>query len=507
MQWITRGLVLLILLLPWQSAMAQETVTLTPYENEGYGFTSVVPEGWTDIGQGVYAQDEDAGNMVLLAQQSAPLSPDDILTSLLPQLALEEVPESVGTHSGGELEWTLYAVEVAVPPATVMVDIALANADGVSYIILLQAPTSEYDALHTEIFLPVLDAFAPIAAPEEDVPYQVEEVSITHGEIALAGTLTLPEGPGPHPAIVLVSGSGPQDRDESLPGIAIKPFKLLADALTREGVAVLRYDDRGVGKSTGDFDTATTEDFAADAAAAITYLTTRPEIDGAQIGMLGHSEGGLVASLLGASNDDLDFIISLAGPGVNGLEIIRLQSRLIMTAEGTPVAQIDQNNDLLDGIMTRQDDPEALRSFVEEQMRAQVEALPAAEREALGDLDAYVEKVTQETIDGFTSPWFAWFLSHDPGPDWAQTTVPVLAIFGGKDLQVDPEQNAPPLLAALLQAGNQDVQVSVLPNANHLFQEAGTGSVSEYETLPAEFTPELIPLLTAWLDDHVQVAE
>lgn len=508
MQWMARGLVLLLLLLllPWQGVLAQEPVTLTPYSSEAYGFSSVAPDGWITLAPGVLAQSEAPGNLVLLAQQSAPQPPEEILTSLLPQLALETAPESVGTHSG-ELDWTLYKVDVDLPNATLAVDLALSTADGVSYIVLLQAPTAEYDALHAEVFLPALDALTPIVEPVEDLPYDVEEVTFPQGEITLAGTLTLPEGNGPHPAIVLVSGSGPQDRDETLPGIAIKPFKLLADALTREGVAVLRYDDRGVGKSTGDFDTATTADFAADAAAAISYLTTRPEIDGGQIGLLGHSEGGLVAAMLGASNDDLAFIISLAGPGVDGQEIIRLQTRLSMLANGIPEAEVSQNIDFLEGVIARQDDPEALRSFVYEETLRLAAALSAKELQALGNLDTYAKRIAEDTVATFNSPWFTWFLSHDPAPDWAKTTVPVLAIFGGKDLQVDAAQNAPPLLAALIEGGNRDVQVSILPNANHLFQTAEVGSMSEYMTLPAEFTPDLIPLLTAWLDGHVEVAE
>lgn len=500
--------ILILILTVSASVSAQEPdiVTLLPHTSEAYGLEAVVPEGWTDLGQGLFARQNDAEDPTLIALQSAPFSADDVLTSLLPQLGLSEAPESVGTHEGAALTWTLYQVDVDV--AGVSVDLALAHEEGTTYIALLQAPPADYATLHDSVFLPMLDAFAPYVEESGPVSYDVEEVTFDSDDLTLAGTLTLPPGPGPHPAIVLVSGSGPQDRDESLGGgIAVKPFRLLADALTRAGVAVLRYDDRGVGKSTGTFSTATTQDFAADAEAAIGFLTTRDDIDPDQIGLLGHSEGGLVAAMLGARNDDLDFIISLAGPGVNGRDVLLLQNRRLLEAEGATEEEIADQVAFVEEMIANIDDPEAIETLVYEQTLEQTNALPEAEREALGDLEQYARTTATQAAQDFVQGWFESFLTYDPAPDWAQTTVPILALFGGKDVQVDAEQNAPPFEEALREAGNEDFEIVILPDANHLFQEADTGGVSEYTTLPAEFTPDLLPTIVDWLNDHLDLAE
>lgn len=507
MRWVVRGLLIIAALFTSVNALAQERVVLLPHTSEGYGYESVVPEGWTDVGRGIFARQRDAADPTLLAQQSAPVSAEDVLASLLPQLRLTEAPQSVGTHQGDALEWTLYQVDVALGEDEVAVDLALSDEEGTTYIVLLQSAPDEYDALRESIFLPTLNAFAPLSETVEDVPYRVEAVTFGNGEVTLAGTLTLPPGAGPHPAVVLVSGSGPQDRDETLGGgIAIKPFRLLADALTREGVAVLRYDDRGVGASTGAFSTAVVSDFASDAEAAIDYLLTREEIDRRHIGVLGHSEGALVAAMLGARNDDLDFIISLAGPGVNGRDVLLVQNQRVLEAEGATQEQIDTQLAFVEELTTKLDDPAAVEALIYAHTLEQAKALPDAERAALGDLEDYAHRVTEQAMSEFGTDWFTSFLAYDPGPDWAQTTVPVLAIFGGKDVQVDAEQNAPALEAALERAGNDDVTIAVLPNANHLFQEAQTGSPSEYATLPAEFTPDLMPMIVNWLQDHLEIA-
>jgi uncharacterized protein len=486
----------------------EEAVTLLPHTSEAYGLESVVPEGWADLGAGLFARQRDADDPTLIALQSVPASQEEVLTSLLPQFALTEAPESVGEFQGTALNWTLY--EIDVPVAGVIVDLGLVHQDqeGVTYLALLQAAPDEYPTLHDTIFLPMLDAFAAYEEELGPVPYAVEEVAFANGDITLAGTLTLPPGPGPHPAIVLVSGSGPQDRDETLGGgITIKPFRLLADALTRAGVAVLRYDDRGVGESTGAYSEATTVDFAADAEAAIDYLLGRAEIEPDQIVLLGHSEGGLVAAMLGARNDDLDFIINLAGPGVNGRDVLLLQSRLLMEAEGATEEQAADNVAFAEELIPLLDDPEAVEALVYEQVLEQLETLPEAERAALGNLEEYARTVAKQAAQELTRGWFEGFLAYDPALDWSQTTVPVLAIFGGKDAQVDAEQNAQPLEEALLAAGNDDIEIVILPNANHLFQESETGGMSEYTTLPGEFTPDLLPIIIEWLNAHLEIAE
>jgi pimeloyl-ACP methyl ester carboxylesterase len=299
----------------------------------------------------------------------------------------------------------------------------------------------------------------------------------------------------------LVTGSGPQNRDESLGGgIAIKPFRLLADALTRAGVAVLRYDDRGVGESTGTFSTATLSDFADDAEAAVRYLLTRDDIDPNRVGLLGHSEGGLVAAILGAHNPDLDFIISLAGPGVNGRDVLRVQNRRILEAADATQEDIDAQLAFVEKLFGALDDPQQIERLYFERVLEQLKALPADQRAAIGDLDQYARAQAKAAAQEYSAASFTSFVNFDPAPDWARTTVPVLAIFGGKDVQVDAAQNAPAVAAALARASNHDYQITVLPQANHLFQAAQTGGLAEYAKLPAEFTPDLLPTIVDWLE-------
>lgn len=492
---------LFMTLLPILGARAQDAITLEPFESPDGVFTSVVPVGWESLGNGLF-RPEGNGDIVL-AQQTAPVFADDVLASLLPQLLLTEAPESTGTHQGAALEWTLYQVDVQLGGETIAVDLALANTDGLTYIVVVQGPEAEAAMLRDQVFLPVLDAMTPVQRQATPTPYATEQVTFTNGDVTLAGTLSLPDGPGPFPAVVLVSGSGPQDRDEYLGGgIAIRPFELLANALTPAGIAVLRYDDRGVGESTGDFSSGTLIDFAGDAEAALTYLTTRDDIDQEHIGLIGHSEGGAIAAILGARNPDLDFIVSLAGLGVSGEEVLLLQSRLMMEAEGATPEQAQAQSELLEQIIALQDDPEALEAAIYEAALAQLQALPQEDQDAIGDLEAYARSIAAPQVEQAQSGSFEALLAYEPAPDWAKTSVPVLAIFGGKDKQVDAAQNAAPLLEALQEGGNTDVTVVVLPDANHLFQAAGSGAFSEYANLPAEFTPDLMPVIIDWITLH-----
>ena len=487
-----------------------ETVVLVPYTDEAYGIESVVPDDWTDVGNGIFARQNSPTDPTVIAQQSAPLNAESLLNALLPQLGLTEAPESVGTYQGAVLEWTLYQVDVAAGAVNLRVDLALAEAEGTTYVFLLQTSPEDYEDLHISVFLLTLNAFVPLVTEDTEapVPYHVEEVTFDNGDVTLAGTLTLPSTEGPHPAVVLVSGSGPQDRDESLgAGIGIKPFWLLADALTRAGVAVLRYDDRGVGESTGDFSSATLEDFAADAEAAIDYLLSREDINGDYVGLLGHSEGGLVAATLGARNDKLDFIIVLAAPAVPGRDVLLLQNQRLFEVEGAPQEEINAQLAFVEELFTVIDDPEAIEALTYERALEQLQALPEEQRAGIDDVEVYARTIAAQTAQQYSAGWFESFLNYDPAPDWAQTTIPVLAFFGGNDVQVDAEQNAPALEAALEEAGNEDYEIVIQPNANHLFQEAETGGISEYATLPAEFTPDLIPTIIEWLEAHTTLTD
>lgn len=346
----------------------------------------------------------------------------------------------------------------------------------------------------------------PVAA--EPLPYIEQEVTFPSGDVTLAATLTLPEGDGPFPALILLSGSGQQDRDETLPTVpGYRPFREIADALTRQGIAVLRYDDRGVGGSTGDPMTATSADFADDAEAALAFLQGRPDIDGQQIGFLGHSEGGILAAMVAARNPDVAFVISMAGTAVNGYETVVKQVERLALAAGGSQAQAEEaarmQRDVLDLVMGQAWD--SLQGALYDIALQQIAALPAEQRAALGDANALAQQQVAAQMQIFQSPWYQFFLSHDPGKDWEVVTAPVLGLYGDNDTQVDAGQNSAALEAALARAGNDDVTIQVLPSANHLFQEAATGGVDEYAALPPQLMPEFLEAISQWLLARVQL--
>lgn len=508
------ALLLLALLLLPLTIWAQGTITLEPVVLNQYGLETLAPAGWTDAGPGLFARRASTEDGVLLAIQGAPVSVDDLMAALQPQLGLNEAPDPVGEVTTDAFTWTLYRVDVEVPSAgTIRVDFALAQDADKAYVVLLQSLLDEHAALYEQVFLPVLDAVRLITEPEAtdapEQPFTSEEVIFPGGadDVMLTGTLAIPDGPGPHPAIVLISGSGPQDRDEAIIGTEMKPFALLANAITPTGVAVLRYDDRGFGASTGDFNSAVTSDFSADAAAAIAYLATRDDIDPAQIGVLGHSEGGLIAAQLGAQNL-AGFIISLAGPAVNGADLLLEQNRRLMEAEGADQAAIDVQIAMLETVfpLVIAGDMDAAEQVIREASVAAYAAFDSATQALFGSVEDYADLASRQAMAQLAQPWFTAFIASEPALDWAQTTVPVLALFGGLDVQVDAEQNAPAIEAALAEAGNEDVTVITLPGANHLFQAATTGGVSEYSTLAGAFTPDLMPVILDWLAAHITLA-
>ncbi len=331
--------------------------------------------------------------------------------------------------------------------------------------------------------------------PHPPFPYRAEEVRIPDpaSAVELAGTLTLPKGAGPFPAVVLVTGSGPQDRNEAIMGH--KPFLVLADYLTRRGVAVLRYDDRGVGRSTGDFTAATSEDFTTDALAAVSFLRGRDEIAPDRIGILGHSEGGLVAPMAAARSPDVAFIVLLAGPGVPGERIIEEQAELIGRAMGTPEQILELNKRTqarLARIVAEEPDPAAaaprLRAVLEEAR----ETLPPEAR-------SQAEQTAEATVRQINSPWFRFFLTYDPRPTLEQVKVPVLALGGSKDLQVPARESLREIEAALRRGGNPDVTATLLPGLNHLFQKADKGVPSEYATISETIDPTALTAISTWI--------
>jgi hypothetical protein len=327
--------------------------------------------------------------------------------------------------------------------------------------------------------------------PKPPFPYVSEDVPIVNapGQAVLAGTLTRPKGAGPFPAVILITGSGPQNRDEELLGH--KPFLVLADHLTRRGIAVLRYDDRGVGRSTGRFATATTADFASDAWAAWQTLSARPDINAKRIGLLGHSEGGLIAPMLAAAHPEIAFVVMLAGPGVTGEQIMLKQAEAIGKASGAPEAAVAANTDLQKQVFAILREETSMDRIAE-----RIGAIPTGSKEASAAL-----------VKQSVSPWMRYFALYDPAPALAKVRCPVLAITGELDLQVLPAQNLPAIGAALKQGGNTDHTVLELPGLNHLLQPAKTGLPAEYAQIETTMAPAALDMITAWIQKRTGLAK
>lgn len=323
--------------------------------------------------------------------------------------------------------------------------------------------------------------------PVPPYPYQTLDVTFPSEApgVTLAGTLAWPEGPGPFATVVLISGSGPQNRNEEL--LNHRPFLVLTDALARANVAVLRYDDRGVGESTGDFDSATTLDFAADARGAVSYLRAQATFPVGALGLVGHSEGGLIAPLVADGNPEVGFLVLLAGPSVDGETILISQSRAVPAASGASTAELDAAEAGQRAVLACLDDPEAPLDEVDACLRRELRRQGVSELELI-PLVAQLE-----------SPWMRFFVNYDPAPVLRRTRVPVLALTGSLDLQVLPSLNVPVMAAALEEAGNERATVSELPGLNHLFQHAMTGSPAEYGLISETMSPEVLAQIADWI--------
>ncbi len=325
--------------------------------------------------------------------------------------------------------------------------------------------------------------------PVKPYPYREEEVSYDNKAqgVTLAATLTIPPGKGPFPAVLLIVGSGPNDRDESLMGH--KPFLVLSDYLTRKGIVVLRADKRGVGKSTGNLATATIADFATDAEAGVAYLKTRSEVDPHNIGLVGHSEGGAIAPMVAARDPDAAFIVLMAGPGVPGDELLPQQELLLLEASGmgheAAEKKVEKNRALFTLIEREKDD-----AVLDKELRARLAA------------DAVPEARVGAAVKQLTSPWFRYFLSYDPATALRKVTCPVLALNGEKDLQVPPAQNLPAIRAALTAGGNKHFEVDEMAGLNHLFQSAKTGAPSEYAEIEETMSPVAMEKIASWILKH-----
>jgi dipeptidyl aminopeptidase/acylaminoacyl peptidase len=333
--------------------------------------------------------------------------------------------------------------------------------------------------------------------PKPPFPYTSEDVTFTNDKfnIRIAGTLTLPHGKGPFKAVILITGSGAQNRNEELMGH--KPFLIIADYLSRNGIAVLRYDDRGVGGSQGNYQEATSADLATDAEAAFNFLKNNPKINRKKIGLIGHSEGGLIAPILAASNTDIGFIVSLAGPGVTGQQILVRQTedinRLSGMKENAIKESVETDKKLYAVLRKEKDNNKAEKKIL---------ALYSEILKKRKTPEAEAEKEVQQLKQRFgtrTYTWLRYFLTTDPARFWKKVECPVLALNGEKDLQVAAHENLPAIEKALNSGGNKSVKTVSLPGLNHLFQHCTTGLPAEYGTIEETFSPEVLKIIANWI--------
>ncbi len=335
-------------------------------------------------------------------------------------------------------------------------------------------------------------ATGPIRPQEPKKPYSYisTEVSFVNAEdnITLKGTLTTPKSGSNFPAVILVSGSGAQNRDEELMGH--KPFLVLADFLTRNGIAVLRYDDRGTAESGGDFSSATTHDFAKDAKAAVEFLRKRDDINHSKIGVVGHSEGGAIAPMLASKDADIAYIILMAGPILDGKDLMLLQKYKIEAQMGVPKSVLDNNNkifsDAYDILIDKNLNGNLLRDSLSNHFQ----------REYAGALP---KNNIDELVSQLTNIWWRAFISLKPAEYLKEVKCPTLAIFGGKDLQVPSKENIENLETLASKNSNMKVEIKEFKDLNHLFQECTTGMPNEYAQIEQTMSPKVLELIKSWI--------
>lgn len=346
----------------------------------------------------------------------------------------------------------------------------------------------------------------PIVRSQEPVkpyPYYSEDLTFqnTNAHITLAGTLTLPAKDGVYPVVILITGSGPQNRDEELLGH--KPFLVIADYLTRNGIAVLRYDDRGTAQSTGNFTTATSADFATDVEAAIAYIKTRKEINKNKIGLMGHSEGGVIAPMVASTNKEVNFIVMLAGTGIPGDELLLLQQKLIAKASGATEADIQKSqkiNTAIFAMVKHSTNTQTLQAEITSYLQQLLKDTSTAP--SLNGMNS--DDFVKTGVNQVTGPWMQYFIKYDPIPALEKVHCAVLAVNGEKDLQVPPKENLTAISNALRKGGNKNFTTKEFPGLNHLFQECKTGSPAEYAVIEQTFSPTALADITTWIQHQVK---
>ena len=373
------------------------------------------------------------------------------------------------------------------------------NAMGAAYLGVLKDSTIEGEFTQHGMTFPLNLAKAEKkeqkkARPQDPQPpfnYHIEEVTFVNEKEGnkLVGTLTIPNGEGPFPAMVLVSGSGQQDRDEEL--MNHRPFWVIADYCALHGIAVLRYDDRGVGGSEGEVKNATSMDFSYDAEAAFDYLRNRKEINASKVGILGHSEGGVINFMVSARRPEVAFLVSLAGPSVNGIEVLKEQQKAILRASGMPEEAVQFNSntnaqmfDIIEASSSREEADSLLRNLLKGW--------------------GYNEELTEQTVSQMASPWMYYFLKYDPTEAIVKTNCPALLLNGSKDLQVIASQNLPAYEKIITEHGKTNLTLRELLELNHLFQHCETGSPNEYFEIEETISPEVLEMIVGFVKGLVK---
>ncbi len=325
--------------------------------------------------------------------------------------------------------------------------------------------------------------------PVKPYPYHEEEVTIVNDKDGdtLAGTFTKPNGSGIFPSVILITGSGPEDRDETV--LAHKPFLILSDYLTRKGFAVLRCDDRGTAKSTGSFKSATSADFAKDIEAQFNYLKSRNDVDKKRIGLIGHSEGGVIAPMVAARNKDVAFIVMMAGPGIDMFDLLLIQDSLTLAAEGKSVAEISKLVNTNKKLFTL--------------VKAAKDSATAAD-----SIDSYLsgkgesDNTILTAIRQMCSPWMRWYIGFDPRINLSKLQCSVLAINGEKDVQVPAEVDIASIDTTLKRSGNKNYKTEILPGLNHLFQHCKKCSFSEYVNIEETIDTSALVVIGDWMEKN-----
>ena len=380
---------------------------------------------------------------------------------------------------------------------------------GMSYVGIFNSETQQFEGTYKEggieMVLNLKKGAVKISdsrKPQEPVkpyPYYEEEVVFENIEakVSLAGTLTLPNKNGKFPVAILISGSGPQDRDESFMGH--KPFLVLSDYLTRQGIGVLRFDDRGIGKSTGDFGNATTEDFSKDVLSAIAYLKTRNDVDVKNIGLIGHSEGGIIAPLAANNSKDIAFMVLLASTGISGTELSVMQSKTLRQFPVKDEVTFEKNTRKAIAIVTS----DKSESEIEKELTTHYNDFLRPILTSLNVPDDKINLFIESQLKSSLKPWSRYFLQYNPADEIEKLQIPVLSLNGSKDFQVDAKINQEGIRKALVKGGNKDFKILELDNLNHLFQECETGRMDEYRKIEQTFSPIALKEISNWIIERV----